>query len=187
MSAPCVRESSPDAPPIAPLLDYCCHLATANFLFFSIALNSKKVAPALPSDVTPSIHTVRGRSLRRTSWILLLIITLQSVAFAIAPAGAEHAQAFDTSSISSNASDCASDGRTGEVPHQGDRRWHCGLACCSGGRDEVGHSAPAVPSHIILPAADASVASPRRPERALPSRVFELARSWSSRAPPSSS
>lgn len=123
--------------------------------------------------------------MRRTSWILLLIIALQSVAFAIAPAGAEHAQAFDTSSISSNANDCARGGQTGDAPLQGDRCWHCGLACCFGDRDEGGHSDAAVLSHIILPSADTSVASGLRPARDLPSRVFELARSWSSRAPPS--
>jgi hypothetical protein len=185
MSAPRVRESSPDAPPIAPLLDYCCNLATANFLFFSIALNSKKVAPALPSDVTPTHALVRGRSLRRTSWILLLIITLQSVAFAIAPAGAEHAQDYEATSIASNTRDCVNGKPTGETPVHDDTCWRCCLACSfstSGDGSDVG---AVDASRVAFPPLAGPKALGGIPTKELPPRAFEFTRSWSSRAPPS--
>lgn len=56
MSTSRIRQTLPDAPPSASLLNYCCGLATANFLFSSIARNPPTVALALPSGVTQRIH-----------------------------------------------------------------------------------------------------------------------------------
>lgn len=123
--------------------------------------------------------------MRRTRWIFLLILALQSVAFAIAPAGSERAQTFEATSLSPKAQDCVNSSRTGETPIQDDICWQRCLACCFGPSGEGLDFDAIVTSRIAFPPPAETKALGGLHTKDLPPRAFEFTRPWSSRAPPS--